>query len=74
MGSTIIATLRARGVPFEASDSGEWARFRCPHGGVRYVVHSRLADGYQTWCDANAPATPEWFPTADAAVAEAARL
>lgn len=73
MGNSLVEALRMKGISFEASDSGEWARFPCPHGGVRYVVHSRLADGYQTWCDADAPETPDWFPTADAAVAGSVR-
>lgn len=74
MKSSLVNALRIRGIPFETSDSGEWARFSCPHGGVRYVVHSRLADGYQTWCDADSPAAPDWFPTADAALAGSARF
>ncbi len=74
MDRSLVDTLQVRGISFETSDSGEWARFRCPHGGTRYVVRSRLADGYLTWCDGDDPATPDWFPTADAAVEGAARL
>lgn len=72
MRSSLIKALEIRGIPFETSDSGEWVRFRCPHGGTRYVVHSRLADGYQSWCDADSPETLDWFP--DAATAVAGRL
>ncbi len=68
MSGNLVETLQRKGILFETSDSGEWARFRCPHGGTRYVVRSRLADGYQTWCDSISPARPAWFPTADAAV------
>jgi len=74
MNSNLADALRMRDIPFEASDSGEWVRFRCPNGGTRYVMHSRLADGYQTWCDADDPAAPDWFPTADAAVAGSGQL
>ncbi len=70
MGSNLVEALRRKGIHFEASDSGEWARFRCPHGGTRYVVRSRLADGYQAWCDSVSPSTPSWFPTVDDAVNE----
>lgn len=68
MSRSLVEALKSQGIPFETSDSEEWARFRCPHGGTRYVVRSRLADGYQTWCDSIGPARPIWFPSAEAAV------
>ncbi len=70
MSRNLADALRRRGIPFETSDSGECARFRCPRGGTRYVVRSRLADGYQTWCDSVTPARPAWFPSVDEAVTE----
>jgi len=68
MQNKLIEVLEARGVPYEASESGEWARIPCPHGGFRYVVRCRLADGYQAWCESGDHSRPDWYPTVEHAV------
>ena len=64
----LIAAVRDARVTFDRSDSGEWVRFRCAEGHIRFVVRSRLADGYQAWCEGGANRPVEWHPTADRAV------
>ena len=68
MDGKLVEAVRARGIPFETSESGEWVRFPCPHAGHRYIVRSRLADGYHAWCVTNNAAKPDWFLMADDAV------
>ena len=59
--SELVEAVRALGVPFETSDSGNWVRFTCAAGVPRYIVRDLLADGYRTWCaDGEAPRV-EWY-------------
>lgn len=68
MEASLVDALRERHITFDASDSGEWVRFPCPHGGFRYVVRSRLADGYLAWCAAGDPSKPDWYLAPDRAI------
>ncbi|MBX6773249.1 MAG: hypothetical protein IRY83_16115 [Chloroflexi bacterium] len=52
MDSELVRIVRSAGISFEASESGEWVRFPCGHGATRYIIRSRLADGYEAWCTA----------------------
>ncbi|HVC34377.1 MAG TPA: hypothetical protein VNL16_12780 [Chloroflexota bacterium] len=64
----LIDDAKTLHVRCESSDSGEWVRYPCPRGGTRYVVRSRLADGYIAWCEAQKPPAPEWYLTATEAI------
>lgn len=69
--SQLTDAAKALVVRYEASDSEEWVRYECPHGGFRYVIRSRLADGYVAWCDAEDIPAPEWYFTAAEAIKRA---
>lgn len=58
--SDLTKQAEALGLSYECSDSGTWLRYPCPHGGMRYVIQSSLADGYLSWCEASNPARPDW--------------
>jgi len=66
--SQLTDAVKALEVRYEASDSEEWVRYECPHGGFRYVIHSRLADGYLAWCETENMPAPEWYLTAAEAI------
>lgn len=69
--SQLTEAAKALEVRYETSESGEWVRYECPHGGFRYVIHSRLADGYVAWCEAENAPTSEWYLTATEAIKHA---
>ncbi len=71
--SQLIDVAKALKLRYEASDSGEWVRYACPHGGFRYIIRSRLADGYVAWCETGHLPGPEWYLTAAEAVERAPR-
>ena len=73
MQNTLIEAACRSGVPFETSDSGEWIRMPCPAGGWRYIVRSRLADGYHAGCERSGGSGLEWYLTAEQAVTVPAR-
>lgn len=60
MMSELTILAKEQGIPYESSDSGTWIRYRCPHGGFRYVVRSPVADGYLGWCESENRPNPEW--------------
>lgn len=66
MRGNLVDSLKHFGISFDASDTGEWVRFPCSHGGTRYIIRSRLSDGYQSWCDSDHPERGEWYASLDA--------
>ena len=59
--SELVEAVRSLGVRFEASDSDNWVRFTCEEGRPRYIIRSRLADGYLTWCQTDEHSQMEWY-------------
>ncbi|HZW29988.1 MAG TPA: hypothetical protein VFF52_04725 [Isosphaeraceae bacterium] len=70
MESELVRIVRSVGIPFEASESGEWVRFPCGRGATRYIIRSRLADGYEAWCTAREHESRRWFLKAAEALHE----